>query len=177
VFKQKYARLERERRYLVCDLPEELTNEARFSVISDRYIKGTRLRLRTISDPQGQVLEYKFGQKFLPDDSRPADTWMTNIYLNAKEYELLAALEGAPLRKRRYSHQFAGRIFSIDVFQGSLEGLVLCETELGERDHGTIKTPPFVSHEVTADPFFTGASLVHTTAEELGEKLRDACHS
>ena len=42
----KYARIERERRYLLQDLPEGLTRASPHVQITDNYITGTRLRLQ-----------------------------------------------------------------------------------------------------------------------------------
>jgi CYTH domain-containing protein len=48
----KYARVERERRYLLQDLPEGLTRADPHVQITDNYITGTRLRLRKVRDPK-----------------------------------------------------------------------------------------------------------------------------
>ena len=48
----KYALLERERRYLLQDLPEGLTRASPHVQITDNYITGTRLRLRKVRDPR-----------------------------------------------------------------------------------------------------------------------------
>ena len=44
----KYARVERERRYLLQDLPEGLTRVDPHLQITDNYISGTRLRIRKV---------------------------------------------------------------------------------------------------------------------------------
>ena len=44
----KYARVERERRYLLQDLPEGLSRADHHLQITDNYITGTRLRLRKV---------------------------------------------------------------------------------------------------------------------------------
>lgn len=171
MYRDKYARLERERRFLICELPEEIANSSGFSLIEDLYIEDTRLRLRKISDSEGQLIERKLGQKFLPDPSQPEEALMTNIYLDQQEYELLAALKGKPLRKRRLAYPYQERVFSIDMFEGELAGLILCEIELAQEDDSPIELPHFVEQEVTQDPFFTGASLVNAQPAQLKEKL------
>ena len=45
----KYARVERERRYLLPDLPEGLSRAEHHLQITDNYITGTRLRMRSKS--------------------------------------------------------------------------------------------------------------------------------
>jgi CYTH domain-containing protein len=63
-------------------------------------------------------------------------------------------------------------VFSIDVFEGELEGLVLCETEADGLDElMAIESPAYVQHEVTEDLFFTGGNLCRTTRADLLRKL------
>ena len=66
----KYARVERERRYLLQDLPEGLSRADHHLQITDNYITGTRLRLRKVRDPQTNKWVVKFTQKFAPDPGR-----------------------------------------------------------------------------------------------------------
>jgi hypothetical protein len=96
----KYARIERERRYLVCDLPEEISSDKDFIRIVDLYITGTRLRLRRLEDKNGQAVSRKLGQKFMQVDQSDA-TMMTNFYLDDSEFKVLSALPGTLLTKRR----------------------------------------------------------------------------
>ena len=44
----KYAKVERERRYLLQDLPEGMTRASPHLQITDNYLTGTRLRLRKV---------------------------------------------------------------------------------------------------------------------------------
>src|SRR5206468_11532532 len=120
----KYARVERERRYLLQDLPEGLTRADHHLQITDNYITGTRLRLRKVRDPRTNKWTVKFTQKFAPNPQDLSRTVITNTYLNANEYEVLSIFEGNEIRKNRYSLEFEGRKFSIDMFLGDLLGLV-----------------------------------------------------
>jgi hypothetical protein len=58
----RYARIERERRFLLAGppLPAAVTGRRR---ITDRYLPGTRLRLRRIDDLRSADREFKFTQK------------------------------------------------------------------------------------------------------------------
>jgi hypothetical protein len=49
----KYARIERERRFLVRAMPPDLDLDLGFREIRDRYIDGTNLRLRQVRGPDG----------------------------------------------------------------------------------------------------------------------------
>lgn len=63
-------------------------------------------------------------------------------------------------------------MFSIDVFEGELEGLVLCETEAaGLAELMAVEPPAYAKQEVTEDPFFTGGNLCRTTRADLLRKL------
>src|SRR5713101_6552173 len=82
----RYARVERERRYLLQDLPEGLTRASPHVQITDHYLTGTRLRLRKIRDPQTNKWTLKFTQKFAPNPQELSRTMITNVSLNAHEY-------------------------------------------------------------------------------------------
>src|ERR1700704_5077586 len=104
----KYARVERERRYLLQDLPEGLTRADHHLQITDNYITGTRLRIRKVRDPQTNKWTVKFTQKFAPDPENFSRTIITNIYLNALEAESLKLLTANEIRKNRYPFEFEG---------------------------------------------------------------------
>jgi len=147
----KYARYELERRWLLERLPEGADAG---SGIHDRYIDGTRLRLRHAGPPHEQ---YKLSQKEAPAPPDYARTVITTFYLSREEYEVLAALPARELRKRRHH---LGR-YSIDVFEGPLSGLVLAETEFAsEEEMRAHPQPEFAIREVSDDVRYTGGWLV-----------------
>src|SRR5258708_27586921 len=74
----KYARVERERRYLLQDLPEGLTRADHHLQITDNYITGTRLRIRKVRDPRTNKWVAKFTQKFAPNPEDLSRTMITN---------------------------------------------------------------------------------------------------
>src|SRR5216117_1168682 len=86
----KYARVERERRYLLRDLPEGLTRADHHLQITDNYITGTRLRIRKVRDPKTNKWVVKLTQKFAPNPHDFSRTVITNTYLNAIEAETLS---------------------------------------------------------------------------------------
>ena len=102
----KYARVERERRYLLQDLPEGLSRAGPHLQITDNYITGTRLRLRKVRDPKTNKWTVKFTQKFAPDPADLSRTVITNIYLNALEAETLAVFDANEIRKNRYHFEY-----------------------------------------------------------------------
>src|SRR5438874_4982739 len=169
----KYARLERERRYLLQDLPEGLSRADHHFQITDNYITGTRLRIRKVRDPRTNKWVVKFTQKFAPNPDDLSRTMITNIYLNATEAETLAIFEANEIRKNRYPFEFDGRKFSVDMFLGDLFGLVLAEVSF-ETDEELDKfpPPPFAIAEVTGSEVFTGGRLCELTFTDIREEIR-----
>ena len=168
----KYARIERERRYLLQDLPEGLTRADHHLQITDNYITGTRLRIRKVRDPKTNKWIVKFTQKFAPNPEDLSRTIITNTYLNAIEAETLAVFEANEIRKNRYPFEFEGRHFSIDMFLGDLFGLVLAEVgfEADEDLEGFLK-PPFALAEVTNNEIFSGGRLSELNFEDIRNEI------
>jgi CYTH domain-containing protein len=166
----KYARIERERRYLLEDLPEGLTRASPHVQITDNYISGTRLRLRKIREPQTNKWTVKFTQKFAPNPADFSRTIITNTYLTPAEAEVLAIFEANEIRKNRYPFEYAGRKFSIDMFLGDLFGLVLAETSFdNDEELDKFALPPFAVEDVTNNELFTGGHLSISTFAEVRE--------
>jgi CYTH domain-containing protein len=169
----KYARLERERRYLLQDLPEGLTRASPHVQITDNYLTGTRLRLRRVRDPQTNKWTVKLTQKFAPNPSDLSRTIITNIYLSALETETLAISDANEIRKNRYWFEFEGRTLSVDMFLGDLFGLVLAEVSFEtdeELEH--YEKPPFAIAEVTNQEMFTGGKLCELSFADIREAIR-----
>ncbi|MGH9956898.1 MAG: hypothetical protein ACREBC_07180, partial [Pyrinomonadaceae bacterium] len=156
----RYALVERERRYLLQDLPEGLMRPDPHVQITDNYITGTRLRIRKVRDLKTSKWTVKFTQKFAPDPQDLSRTLITNIYLNATEAETLAIFEANEIRKNRYHFDFEGRTFSIDMFLGDLFGLVLAEVSFEtDEELESFAKPPFAIADVTNNELFTGGRL------------------
>lgn len=169
----KYARLERERRYLLEDLPEPLTRASPHVQITDNYITGTRLRLRKVREPQTNKWTVKFTQKFAPNPADLSRTIITNTYLTAAESEVLAVFEANEIRKNRYPFEFEGRTFGIDIFLGDLFGLVLAEVGFdSDEELDNFQKPPFAIADVTNNPLFSGGNLSVSTFAKVRESWR-----
>lgn len=168
----KYARLERERRYLLQDLPEGLTRASPHVQITDNYLTGTRLRLRKVRNPQTNKWTVKLTQKFAPNPQDFSRTVITNIYLNALETETLGISDANEIRKNRYMFEFEGRKFSIDMFLGDLFGLVLAEGSFDtDEELDSFAKPPFAIADVTDVELFTGGRLCELTFADIREEI------
>src|ERR671910_282748 len=164
----KYAIVERERRYLLQDLPEGLTRADPHLQITDNYITGTRLRLRKVRDPRTNKWTVKFTQKFTPNPDDLSRTIITNTYLNPLEAETLSVFNSNEIRKNRYYFDFEGRRFSVDMFLGDLFGLVLAEVSFDtDEELDNFPKPPFALADVTNEPLFSGGRLCELTFSDV----------
>jgi CYTH domain-containing protein len=169
----KYARIKRERKFLLRHLPEPLTGASEHTQIWDNYITNTRLRLRKVRYPKTKEYVVKLTQKYPLDPEDLSRFVITNMYLSAMEYEVLSIFEGNEIRKNRYPFEYEGHKYSVDGFIGPLHGLVIAEISFETDEEMNALTPPsFAVREVTQDIKFTGGKLYETTADELREYLR-----
>ena len=167
----KYARPELERRFLLAKLPPgEPTRRFR---IEDRYLTGTRLRLRRMTevDDAGHDLApatCKLAQKVPSADGSPG--LITNIYLSPAEFDALAVVPARSLQKVRSSYAPYG----VDVFEGALAGLVLVEVEFDTPTEMAAFWPALdVVAEVTGDVRFTGGRFIEMTRIDVRELLAE----
>ncbi len=163
----KYARQEWERRFLLERFPPNAHVTRRRHII-DRYIEGTNLRLRRQTDDGESV--FKLTQKLRGDQPGALQGLITSMDLTETEFRLLEQLPAKILEKTRYSVP----PFGIDVFEGTLRGLVLAEAEFASAEEAVnLKLPSFVVHEVTDDPRFTGGELARASRQELEKWLEE----
>ena len=172
LYARKYERIERERRYLLRELPAGLKASDPHAQITDNYLTNTRLRLRKSRWPATNEWTLKLTQKYTPDPPDFSRTHITSIYLSEEEYEVLSVFEGNELRKNRYPYEHEGRTYSIDVFLGALFGLMLAETDFEtDEEMRAFPQPSFAFLDVIDDEMFTGGRLVHLTSDEIRAEL------
>ena len=153
----KYAHVERERRWLLRTFPAGFAAETRLD-ITDRYVDGTRLRLRETVDGDG-VRVRKLGQKVRLGDG-PGEIACTSVYLDEAEWALLSALPAAVLRKHRSRAVLADGVrVAVDVFAGDCTGLVLLEVDRGDGPDRGLPAGFEAVAEVTHDEGYTGGAL------------------
>jgi len=156
---KKYTLIERERRFLVSELPPDDPWATRR--ITDLYISGTRIRLRHSEGMvQGQAeVVRKLTQK-IPEHGGPPghQGLITTMYLDESEYDQFAKLPGHVLTKTRLSFPPMG----LDVFDQPHDGLLIAEIEFPDDDSmATFEPPAWCGHEVTGDPQYRGSHLAH----------------
>lgn len=163
---RQYAKLELERRFLMARVPGEAVRRAG---LLDRYIHGTRLRLRRQQWDDGTVF-HKLSQKVPTPDGRPG--LITTMYLDEAEYTALQALPADVLRKVRLEVP----PFGVDLFAGPLRGLVIGEVAFGSEAERDAWVPPAdaVAREITGDRALTCAALAGADPVRLAAALAAA---
>ena len=162
----KYAHIERERRFLVDRASRPDLAGLPFVRIEDRYIIGTRLRLRRMSDSATGMVAFKLTKKYEAADvlARPIVT----AYLAEAEYEVFAALPAQALGKRRYTVATRHGAFGIDIFESALQGLELAEIELADDAAlRALAAPSWAIAEVSEDPRYDGRRLAQLELDEV----------
>ena len=158
----KYARPELERRWRADPALRPPTEDLDSVSIEDRYLTGTRLRLRRMTRSDGWTA-CKLTKKYETD--RPEARPIVTTYLTETEYAVFAVLPAHPMRKRRYHVPSEGRYWSLDLFEGPLEGLELVEIEAtDEATLAALVPPPWATKEVTHDPRFQCGALAQSHA-------------
>ena len=165
----KYAHVERERRWLLAAVPDALEIEWSLA-IADRYLVGTRLRLRETVADDGAVVR-KLGHKVRLADG-PEEIACTSVYLDDAEWAALSVLEARPLRKVRRRARVGGVSVSLDVFEGDCAGLVLVEIDRGDGPDAALPAGLSALAEVTADEAFTGAELAAASRDQVRASMR-----
>jgi CYTH domain-containing protein len=161
----RYARLEREQRWVLDAVPAGTTNE---KTITDDYLLGTRLRLRKIQSDDESI--FKLCQKVRVDECDPERVKITNCYISPDEYNQLLLLPSSRIVKTRsILHRF-DVAYAIDQFSGRHAGLILAETELSELAISR-ETPEFARSEVTRDNRYSGGWLAFASDEEVRQLI------
>lgn len=163
----KYANVERERRWLV-DPAGPLPACDDVLAIVDRYVHGSRLRLRETRATDGSCVR-KLGHK-VRLGAGPEEIACTSLYLDEAEWDLLAGLPGTQLMKERRRLRVDGRVVAVDVFAGACAGLVLAEVD-GAPDLEPAAAGLAVVAEVTTDERFTGGALAVATRADVRAAL------
>jgi CYTH domain-containing protein len=168
----KTNRTEMHRSFLIEGLPEPLTRASAHIQIFDNYITGTRLRIRSVRDPETAAWTRILQQRFPATEGDFAVLKFSEIYLNDAEYAQFEMFEGNEIRKNRYFHEFDRTTIAFDVYLGKMWGLNIARVEFQSRDElDRYEPPPFAIVEITNDPFFLGEVLVTKSFEDVREEV------
>lgn len=149
----KYSINEIERRWLVRESALESLPDVPPTRITDKYLHGSRLRLRKVESENSAAifkLCKKYGNRQGPTQS------ITNLYLDAAEYDQLSLLPGATIVKLRYRVEDG----SMDVFESHTTIPTIFEKDFADEARAAAYCPPhFVDKEITGLENYSGAYL------------------
>lgn len=150
----KYEKIERERRWLVDELPEDLALSEP-AHIEDLYLPETMMRVRRMD--RSHRIDFKLTKKrALPDSGEFA---LSTIYLSEGEYNLFNSLPGRRISKERSYFEHAGHGCAVDTFP---DGKQIVEVEFFDTETMVdFDAPDYFGHEVTNEPGFTGFELAN----------------
>jgi adenylate cyclase len=145
--------VEIERKWLVQDLPD--VSEHQGKEITQGYLAlatdGTEVRLRQTDGKFFQTVKSKGGLVRAEIE----------VELSKAQFEALwGATAGRRLEKTRYVKQWAGKNVEIDVYHGSLAGLIVAEVEFPSASASAqFAPPPWFGTEITEDTQYKNVNL------------------
>jgi len=164
----KTYRNEFSRLFLVEALPAPLTPASSHIQIFDNYIANTRMRLHSVRVPETKEWTRSLQQRFQVRQEAAMSWKIAEIHLNDAEHAQFQIFEGEEVRKNRYIHEFDARMFAFDIYLGRLWGLNRARVDFqNEEEMANFLPPPFAIFEVTNEPFFDDANLVHQKFEDV----------
>ena len=154
----KYARIERERRFLMAGPPppSAVTGSRR---IADRYLLGTRLRLRRADYCDSGACEFEFTQKVAADAPGFVQGLITSTYLSQAEYDCSPHSRPPCCPNTRIS------VSPLEPFMSSISlctawSMADVEFSTDQEAQSFTSSPPVVVAQITIHRRFTGGSLV-----------------
>lgn len=161
----KTYRTEHFRTFLIEAMPEPLTRSSSHLQFFDNYIANTRMRLRSIRDPETKEWTRLLQQRLvLPNSAHK----IAEIHLDEAEHAQFELFEGTEIRKNRYFHEFDACMFSFDVYMGKLWGVNRARVDFVNEDElRAFRPPPWAIYEITAEAFFDDGNLVTQTLDDI----------
>ena len=135
--------MEIERKFLIKDLPKDLTSYP-CSQIEQAYLnENPVLRIRRKDDDY--ILTYKSKGMMAREESE--------FPLTKEAYEhLRTKADGKIIRKTRYVIPLAPHTIELDVFHGAMEPLIMAEVEFASIEEANVFLPPdWFGQDVTMD--------------------------
>jgi CYTH domain-containing protein len=161
--------VELEKTYLARVIPEELEN-SRSEVISDSYLPADAVHPKIRLRHRGE--RYELTKKEPVDGTDSSKQNEHTIPLTQTEYESLAAVSSKKLTKRRYYHHISGRLAEVDVYQDSLNGLVVIEFEFeNETEKAEFQTPDVCLADVTQEETIAAGMLAGKSYADIQPAL------
>lgn len=161
--------IEFERTFLIKALPEDLQEYDSVEMLDiyiPKEVEHPNLRIRKMGE------KYEMTKKERVDGEDASHQHEYTIHLTKQEFDTLSQLEGKRVGKIRYQYPFEGKICEIDVFTGSLKGLVLVDFEFENvEEKDDFEMPDFCLADVTQDEVIAGGRLGGKSYEDIAEDL------
>ena len=165
------SEIELELTYLAAQIPSEVVG-VNPKTLLDVYIPADRnvhskLRLRKKDDC------YEITKKVPLDASDASIQQEFTIPIADYEFEALATASDKQIQKERYEVVIEGYSAEVDIFTGSLQGLVLIDFEFPNEAEKAAFTPPDCClADVTQEEFIAGGELAGKTYQAIESSLK-----
>jgi CYTH domain-containing protein len=145
--------VEIERKFLVSS-PDAIPEASEVRPIAQGYLAvtdDTEVRVRRLGEEAFLTVKRGHGEVRREEE----------VELSAEQFDALWPLtEGWRLEKRRHYVEHDGLTFEVDVFGGTLEGLVVAEVEFpSEEESSRFAAPEWLGEELTGDGRYESQSL------------------
>jgi CYTH domain-containing protein len=156
--------------YLAKNLPSNFSSETKSKEILDIYLPASAEHATLRVRKRGNVYEITKKEPVSGTDSSHQNE--NTIPLTKEEFNELATIQGKRVRKIRYYYEESGTTYEIDVFQDSLEGLVLVDVEFNSNDEKAKFIPPeWTLADVTQEKFIAGGVLCGKSYRDIESQL------
>ena len=126
--------------------------------IEDKYLTGTRIRLRKVCATAETAAIFKLGKKY--GKGNTFSEQVVSIYLTEDEFNTMSTMPGTTATKTRYT--IAGG--ALDVYHHPRSGFAVFEMEFETESAALHYTPPsFACQEITHDQAYSGFTLSQGT--------------
>lgn len=154
--------MEIERKYLIMNLPENLTNY-KCKVIEQGYLcHNPTIRIRKIDDDYILTYKSRIKQIGISDSNKAIMNNEVELELTQEAYmQLKNKIDGYLIHKNRYYIPLeAGLTAELDVFENQLKGFIMAEVEFPSEKSSDIFIPPkWFGKELTSDKRFSNYNL------------------
>ncbi len=164
--------IERKRIYILEELPAPLAPLDEHWQIFDDHTAGPGFRLRQIRVPQTRAWFRMNEEMKVLSSENGLTVEMTRVFIPEEKFAGHAAHGEKEIRKNRYFPGFQGREMAVDVFLGTLWGLILAQVsfDTGE-EMEQFSMPEFAVLDVSGNQFFRGENLVHASFEQVRKEF------
>jgi adenylate cyclase len=156
--------IELERKFLVPEAPPYL-ERCRWEPIEQAYLAvtddGWEFRVRRIGDGTVLTVKHGAGERRVEEE----------VDIPEGQFQSLWSLTDRRLSKRRHYVVDGDSMIEVDVYEGSLEGLVVAEVEFeSQREADAFQPPDWFAEEVTEDRRYSNQQLALRGAPSRRER-------